>query len=294
MRLVRRLQAGRRRREMERRLGELDRLDRRGGDVPARVAMPRQGRRRPRRGEVVLVVCLLVGIAVLISVRGSNPPVDPRRVAAPGRLLPPVTGAPTGKHAFIETTADGRPVTYDPCRAIHHVVNPMGMPDGGLDLVRKAVREISAASGLAFTEDGVTPENLAKDRKPRQLERYGDRWAPVLIGWVDEASFPLVSGDVAGIAGSSVVAPDGPGSERYVTGQVALDRDWFAAAVARPGGDAAARALVMHELGHLVGLDHVSDRRELMAESASEVTELGLGDRQGLAAVGAGPCWTDI
>ncbi len=115
----------------------------------------------------------------------------------------------------------------------------------------------------------------------------------MLIGWVDQASFPLVAGDIAGIGGSSVVAPEGPGSERYVTGQGALDRDWFAEAVARPGGDADARAVVRHELGHLVGLDHVSDPGELMAESNSGVTTLGPGDRQGLAAVGAGRCRAD-
>ncbi len=292
---------------MKRRLAELDQLDRRGG-APARVvAMPRQGRRWWRRGEVVFVVCFVAIVAVLAFVRVSYPGLagdaGPGRAAAgypplppdaaAGRILPPVADAPTGKHAFIETTADGRPVTYDPCRPIHYVVNPVGMPDRGLELVRKVVREISAASGLAFTEDGVTPETLTENRKPRQPERYGDRWAPVLIGWADEASFPLVSGDIAGIAMSSVVVPDGPGSERYVTGQVALDRDWFAEAVARPSGDAAARAVVMHELGHLVGLDHVSDPGELMAESASGVTELGPGDRQGLAAVGAGRCRTD-
>ncbi len=43
---------------------------------------------------------------------------------------------------------------------------------------------------------------------------------------------------------------------------------------------------------HAPGLGHVRDPGELMAESDSGVTELGPGDRQGLAAVGAGRCWT--
>jgi Matrixin len=51
--------------------------------------------------------------------------------------------------------------------------------------------------------------------------------------------------------------------------------------------------VVMHELGHLVGLAHVRDPGELMAESNLERRDLGPGDRQGLAAVGAGSCHTD-
>jgi len=289
---------------MQRRLAELDRLDRRG-EAPARGGRHRLGRWRPRRGEVVFVVSFVAIVAVLVFVRVSYPsvaidsdrgqaarypplPVD----AAADRILPPVTAPSRGEHAFGRITADGRPVTYDPCRPIHYVVNTTGLPDRGLELVRQAIGQISAATGLAFKDDGLSGESFVEDRQPLQ-ERYGNQWAPVLIGWVDEVNFPLVSGDVAGIAGSIVVTPDGPGSERYVTGQVALDRDWFDEAVASPGGYAQARAVLIHELGHLVGLDHVTDPGELMAASNSGVTELGPGDRQGLAAVGAGLCWTD-
>jgi Matrixin len=270
---------------------ELDRLDR-TDDAPARTAMPGRGRWWPRKGEVIFVACFMAIVAVLFAIRIPHfADVDPGSAVAGDR--PPVTGMATGKYAFIHTTADGRPVTYDSCRPIRYVVNPIGMPDGGLEVVREAVREISAASGLRFTEDGLTQERFSEVRRLRQPQRYGDRWAPVLIGWVEEASYPLPSGNVAGAAGSIVVAPDGPGSERYVTGEIALNRDWFTRAMTYPDGDEAAHAVVLHELGHLLGLDHVDDPGQLMTESASGITELGLGDRQGLAAVGAGRCWPD-
>ncbi len=291
MGFVRRMQARHRYREMQRRLAELDRLDR-IGDAPARTAMPRRGRWRPRKGEVVFVVCLMAIIAVLVIIGLPYFAVpDPGRAVAGDRSSGIV--AATGTYAFMHTTADGRPVTYDSCRPISYVVNPIGMPDGGLELVREALRQISAASGLRFVEDGLTEERFAEFRRLRQPQRYGDRWAPVLIGWADEESYPLLAGDVAGAAGSFVVAPDGPGSERYVTGEVVLDRDWFARAMTFTGGDEAARAVVLHELAHLVGLGHVRDPGELMTESATGITELGPGDRQGLAAVGAGRCWPD-
>lgn len=290
MGFVRRMRARHQYREMQRRLDELDRLDRQG-DAPTRVAMPRQRRQRLGRGEATFVIFLVALIAVLFILRVSFPSlagIDHGRAVAGDR---PGTSATIGKYAFIRTTADGRPVTYDRCRPIRYVINPAGMPAGGLNLVREAVREVSAATGLTFTEEGLTPETVAEFRRPRQPQRYGDGWAPVLIGWADAASYPALSGDVAGVGGSVVFTPQGAGSERYVTGQVALDRDWFAEAVTYPGGDVAARAVVLHELGHLVGLDHVSAAGELMTESATGVTEFGPGDRQGLAAVGAGRCW---
>jgi hypothetical protein len=168
------------------------------------------------------------------------------------------------------------------------------MPSGGMALIRDAIRRISAATGLTFTEDGITQERPARtQRQLVQPQRYGQRWAPVLIAWVDEAEYPLVDGNVAGVGGSSFADPDGPESARYVTGQIALDWEDLSPVLEENDGYAVARAVVMHELGHVVGLDHVSDPGELMAAVNSGQTDLGAGDRQGLAKVGQGKCWPD-
>jgi predicted Zn-dependent protease len=50
------------------------------------------------------------------------------------------------------------------------------------------------------------------------------------------------------------------------------------------------QAVVMHELGHVLGLDHVDDPGELMHGENVGQTEFGPGDRAGLTALGAGRC----
>lgn len=224
-------------------------------------------------------------------VQGGWPPVP--QDAEEGRLLPVVSAVTSGPHAFQQTRPDGRPVAYDPCRPLHYVVNPAQMPDAGLQMVREAVASISAATGVVITEDGVTDEPLAADRSPLQEDRYGDRWAPVLIGWATAATYPLLGGTIAGVGGSHVLAPQGPGSERLVSGQVALDAEAFTRMLAHPAGYEQARAVVMHELAHVVGLAHVDEPDELMNANNAGRTTWGPGDLQGLALVGAGDCQTD-
>ena len=56
-------------------------------------------------------------------------------------------------------------------------------------------------------------------------------------------------------------------------------------------GRAQARAIVMHELAHLVGLTHVEAPTELMnASNDSGILDFGAGDREGLRQLGMGRC----
>jgi hypothetical protein len=291
--LVRRVQAWRQYRRMS---GLLAEQDRRVGAAAAspRDATPRVSRRRMiNKGEGIYIGAF-VGIVCLLLYLVTAFPSLAGKASQWEATRPSAHDAAKAPFAFARLTPSGRPITYDPCRPIHYVVNPTGMPSGGTALIRDAIRRISAASGLIFIDDGVTQERPAgAQRELVQPQRYGQRWAPVLIAWVDEAEYPLVEGNVAGVGGSFFADPDGPESARYVTGQIALDREDLAPVLANSDGYPVARAVVMHELGHVVGLDHVTDPDELMAAVNSGLTDLGAGDLQGLAKAGQGKCFPD-
>ncbi|MGB8021524.1 MAG: matrixin family metalloprotease [Candidatus Nanopelagicales bacterium] len=76
----------------------------------------------------------------------------------------------------------------------------------------------------------------------------------------------------------------------YVSGMVALDP--VKIDQIRTGmGEPVARAIIMHELGHLVGLAHTEHDDQLMFPRGNAgVTKYAVGDRTGLALLGRGQC----
>ncbi len=198
---------------------------------------------------------------------------------------PPDVATGVGSFAFAQEQP-GRPgtsVTYSPCEPIRYVVNEAYAPAGGAGLLAEAIGEVSRATGLVFEAAGATDE--MPFAAPSVLGNHG----PVVIAWASPVEVPRLEGDIAGVGGST--AEQTPGAlAHYVTGGVALDGPDLAAILQRPDGAAQARAIIMHELGHLVGLDHVDDPSELMSSENNGLQGFGPGDREGLAALGSGPC----
>ena len=206
---------------------------------------------------------------------------------------PPAT-APSKAYVLQPASNLAQPfVAYDPCRPIHYAVRPDNAPPGGEQLVRQAVEEVSAATGLKFVNDGSTSEGPSDQRKSYQPDRYGNRWAPVLITWSSPAESPRLEGKVAGFGGSARAETTDRRSA-FVTGQVALDAPALQEIIQRPNGPLHVRAIIMHELGHVLGLDHVDDPKQLMNAENAGIIAFAEGDRAGLAVLGGGTCIPEL
>ncbi len=189
-----------------------------------------------------------------------------------------------GEFELLLTRSDGSPVRYDPCAPLHVVVNDEAAPEGTDALVQEAVDQVAEATGLVIEVDGTT------DLGPDDDERWsGDHAPPVLVVWTDPERESDLDGDTTGVGGS-VTSRDG---EWFETGTVLLDAPQLQDQLDTRGGRDGVRAVVMHELAHVVGLDHVDDPVELMyPQGRPGVTSFGPGDRRGLALVGSGDCRT--
>ena len=232
---------------------------------------------RPRRPGLLLAALLLGLPAAAVSVaRGQLEPVQPlTRVEAP---------ADSGWSASY-VDAEGRPARWDPCTPIRYVVHPGWLPREGRRDLTEALRRLSAVSGLVFEDAGDTDELPSKDRAAYQPDRYGERWAPLLVAWVPPGATDLgVGGGVQGLAMG--VAVPGEGGGHLVSGQVVLDAGNRLASGFGPG--ATEGEVLLHELAHAVGLGHVLDPTQVMyVRTTNSESEYGAGDRAGLAAVGA-------
>lgn len=241
------------------------------------------------RGRWVVLTCLL-GAATVV---GSG---CTQQLGDVGEHLP--TAGPVGNGHYsvpeevntangtyrysLVVTEGGAPVSWEPCAPVELVVNPDGGPPGAVDQVRAAAAQVEAASGVQLRVAGTTRERPSEDRDEAML-RYPGGWAPALVAWTDTEETPSFDDDRLGQAAPSGSTLNGP---HWVSGQVLLDEDLATDAPAELRA-AATHHVLLHELGHLLGLAHVGDPDEVMYPGGEHQTTLGPGDTAGLRVLGA-------
>jgi hypothetical protein len=244
--------------------------------------MPGPAPRRRLRGHpaiaVVLVLSLVAGAVAVATVGHSH--------------------AAHGDFTFLNTTSDGSPYRWNPCEPIHYVLNPAGAPSYALSDIKGAADRVSNATGIPFVYDGTTENDIGTvEGRLFQAQIPGERWMPVLIIWLPQDQFRQYAPQPGVLAFSHPETGDGSLIHQYVSGFLVVNEG------ADLTGGFSARytdgLVLMHELGHIVGLGHVSDPNEVMFQARdvppNPLNDWGPGDLAGLERVGrdAG-CLTDI
>ncbi len=235
-------------------------------DLLFRSPAPSRAGRSPRWGRVVAiyVVLALASGSVAFGVKRSTQHAG---------------------YSFIASSV-GQPFRWNPCEPIHYVINPRNAPVGWLQDVTAVASRVNAATGIRLVYDGSTDESPSPFRAPFEPNRYGERWAPVLVAWIH-----IAAGDrewqPSGQLWAGVSTPQLPSDKTgdvYVSGWVVINADLVrTAGFGEPGDDG---PVLQHEFGHVVGLGHVNELGEMMNAWGGGMTDWGPGDLAGLAKLG--------
>jgi Matrixin len=195
------------------------------------------------------------------------------------------TAAAGPGYSFEHKNPNGAPVRWNPCAPIKYETNFAAAPSYVPTEFETALAKLEAATGLRFVDEGTSSAF-----SPSGARATG----PVLVVWaspeqtaqlkeipnvpfgLQEAGRASVREDVDGISGHG----------QYVNAEVVFDAD----ASRLPGGfgPGSVGVLFLHELGHLVGLGHVTNSAEIMNPVIvkTKTAEYGPGDLAGLRRLG--------
>ena len=194
-------------------------------------------------------------------------------------------------------TVNNRPVSWDPCSNIRWTMNTGTDPRLPADIdqtVHAAVDRLADATG--FTFKFVGPTNAVPDSswwKTGNTEwagtdNEGNGYAPLNIAFVDRADTDLLPADATANGGAErIVGPNGP---VYVSGSVLVGLNDISSYKPGfvPGGIG---ALLLHELGHSMGLNHTDSVHEIMHTQIEHGPgTFGPGDLAGLTTLSSGSC----
>ena len=229
---------------------------------------------------ILTAVLVLGALAVLRQPDALIKWLDELRYGAPAAATSGQSETPAEPVVpFANVQPNGSPVTFSPCRKWTVSINSDFGPPGAKEVIDDAVREIKKATGLKLSVGKDVDEPVDPDRSVYQLERYGDAWAPILVGWTrDEAS------DVETSGGPGMVE-NAAGEDTYVSGLVALNADG-----SFNSSPAELKSALLRGLGHVVGLGYSEDANSLMYWNGSGAADFSEKELAALKVLGQGKC----
>lgn len=234
---------------------------------------------------------------------GASAPAPPRPTTPPRHVVTELStaasdhaahaGLPASLTYAVErnTPYDNSITRWNPCTPIRWQINLHGAPIGALAVATQAIHRVAMATGMHFTFTGTTTAI------PQSSWGSGPQNPPLTIAWARPGhghgrSDLLPGGQTVGMGGTRSAGSTTDGVHwnfHIATGYVVLDATASRSFPANFAAQPSLGGLLMHELGHAVGLGHAGDPNEIMYPSTvpGRPSTWGTGDRTALHLVGA-------
>jgi hypothetical protein len=181
---------------------------------------------------------------------------------------PSTAATPTSdpNYSFEVRNSAGTPARWNPCEAIHYAVVVAGAPAGWNSDVSNDIAQVSRATGISFVYDGAFASTAAVPASSK-----------VTISWVHSLS----GGDLVGLTTYWYYnTPAYP--PQLVQAQVQL-----LSSLVGGSGSNGEQPVLLHELGHTMGLGHTPSTAEVMNPVDQGHATYQAGDLNGLWHVGS-------
>jgi hypothetical protein len=249
------------------------------------------------------------GVAVRRGIRGAIGLVAALAavaIATPGLPTSPASAGASDYKLAYQTLPDGRKAVarWNPCQTIVYRVNPTYLSSNSttrakaIAEVKEAFKRASAATGITFKYAGTSTQIPKNTSSNRWHERMSS--AEIVVAWVNQTKSDAKTNLLGRTSSGAYSAGTGGYAYKYwrsgsdpwrgVTGRgfVVLDARQNSKFAPGFGSGATRGSLLLHEIGHALGLLHVGATSQTMYPTVLKRSSTGYysGDATGLKKLG--------